>query len=51
VGTTARSREVSGRNSCDKRHTYRIIIIIIIIIINYYYYYYYYYYGRESGME
>jgi len=33
VGITAGSREVPGRNACDKRHTYRIIIIIIIIII------------------
>jgi len=33
VGITAGSREVPGRNSCDKRHTYCIIIIIIIIII------------------
>jgi len=33
VGITAGSREVPGRNACDRRHTYRIIIIIIIIII------------------
>jgi len=33
VGVTAGSREVPGRNACDRRHTYRIIIIIIIIII------------------
>ena len=30
---TAGSREVPGRNTCDRRHTYCIIIIIIIIII------------------
>jgi len=35
VGITAGSREVPGRNACDRRHTYRIIIIIIIIIIIY----------------
>jgi len=34
VGITAGSREVPGRNACDKRHPYRIIIIIIIIIIS-----------------
>jgi len=34
VGITAGSREVSGRNACDKRHPCRIIIIIIIIIFN-----------------
>jgi len=28
VGITAGSREVRGRNACDKRHTYYIIIII-----------------------
>jgi len=33
VGITTGSREVPGRNACDRRHTYRIIIIIIIIII------------------
>ena len=33
MGITAGSREVPGRNVCDRRHTYRIIIIIIIIII------------------
>jgi len=33
VGITAGSREVPGRNACDRRHKYRIIIIIIIIII------------------
>ena len=33
MGITAGSREVPGRNACDRRHTYRIIIIIIIIII------------------
>jgi len=27
VGITAGSREVTGRNACDRRHTYRIIII------------------------
>jgi len=31
VGITAGSREVPGRNVCDRRHTYCIIIIIIII--------------------
>jgi len=30
VRITAGSREVPGRNACDRRHTYRIIIIIII---------------------
>jgi len=30
VGITAGSREVPGRNACDRRHPYRIIIIIII---------------------
>jgi len=30
VGITAGSREVPGRNACDRRH---IIIIIIIIIM------------------
>jgi len=42
VGITAGSREVPGRNACDRRHTYCIIIIkrhtyriiIIIVIIN-----------------
>jgi len=29
VGITAGSREVPGRNACDRRHTYCIIIIII----------------------
>ena len=33
VGITAGSREVPGRNACDRRHPYRIIIIIIIIIM------------------
>jgi len=33
VGITAGSREVPGRNACDKRHPYYNIIIIIIIII------------------
>jgi len=33
VGITAGSREVPGRNVCDRRHPYRIIIIIIIIIM------------------
>jgi len=32
VGITAGSREVPGRNACDRRHTYCIIIIIIIIM-------------------
>jgi len=32
VGITAGSREVPGRNTCDRRHTYRTIIIIIIIM-------------------
>jgi len=30
VGITAGSREVPGRNACDRRHAYCIIIIIII---------------------
>jgi len=30
VGIAAVSREVPGRNVCDRRHTYRVIIIIII---------------------
>jgi len=30
VGITAVSREVPGRNTCDRRHAYCIIIIIII---------------------
>jgi len=34
VGITAVSRDVPGRNACDRRHIYLIIIIIIIIIIN-----------------
>jgi len=34
VGITAGSREVPGRNACDRRHTYSIIIIILIIIIS-----------------
>jgi len=29
VGISAGSREVPGRNACDKRHPYRIIIIIM----------------------
>jgi hypothetical protein len=37
VEITAGSREVPGRNACDKRHPYRIIIIrmrpVIIVII------------------
>jgi len=33
VGITAGSREVPGRNACDRRHPYSIIIIIIIIQI------------------
>jgi len=28
VGITAGSREVPGRNACDRRHTYCIIIIV-----------------------
>jgi len=32
VGITAGSREVPGRNACDRRHAYCIIIIIIIIL-------------------
>jgi len=35
VGITAGSREVPGRNACERRHTYRIIIIIIIIIMSF----------------
>ena len=31
MGITAGSREVPGRNACDRRHTCCIIIIIIII--------------------
>jgi len=33
IRITAVSREVPGRNVCDRRHTYCIIIIIIIIKI------------------
>ena len=33
MGITAGSREVPGRNACDRRNTYCIMIIIIIIII------------------
>ena len=33
MGITAGSREVPGRNACDRRHTYRIIIIIIIHLL------------------
>jgi len=33
VGITAGSREVPGRNACDRRQPYRIITIIIIIIV------------------
>jgi len=33
VGITAGSKEIPGRNACDRRHKYCIIIIIIIIII------------------
>jgi len=33
VGITAGSREVPGRNACERRHTYHIVVIIIIIII------------------
>jgi len=32
VGITAGSRELPGRNACDRRHTYCITTIIIIII-------------------
>ena len=32
MGITAGSREVPGRNACDRRHTYCIIIIIYSII-------------------
>jgi len=32
VGITAGSREVTGRNACDRRHSYLIIIIIIIMV-------------------
>jgi len=31
VRITAGSREVPGRNACDRRHTYCIIIIIISV--------------------
>jgi len=33
VRITAGSREVPGRNACDRRHTYCIIIIIISIYL------------------
>jgi len=33
VGITAGSKEVPGRNACDRRHPYCITIIIIIIIV------------------
>jgi len=33
VGITAGSREVPGRNACDKKHPYFIIIIIQFFII------------------
>jgi len=33
VGITAGSREVPGRNACDRRHPYRVIIVIIIVVI------------------
>ena len=33
MGITAGSREVPGRNACDKRHTYRIIIITNRLIL------------------
>jgi len=32
MGITAGSREVPGRNACDRRHTYCIIIIILIMV-------------------
>ena len=32
MGITAGSREVPGRNACDRRHAYCIIIMMIIII-------------------
>jgi len=32
VGITAGSREVPGRNGCDRRHTYCIIIIKLVIM-------------------
>jgi len=35
VGITAGSREVPGRNACDRRHTYRIIIIILLLLLLY----------------
>jgi len=31
VGITAGSREVPGRNVCDRRHTYLIITIIVVM--------------------
>jgi len=31
VGITAGSREVPGRNACDRRHTYHTIIISYLI--------------------
>jgi len=33
VGITAGSREVPGRNGCDRRHPYRIIIISALPIL------------------
>jgi len=33
VGITAGSREVPGKNACDRRHPYGIVIMMIIIII------------------
>jgi len=33
VGITAGSREVPGRNACDRRHTYHIIIIIVLLLL------------------
>ena len=33
MGITAGSREVLGRNACDKRYPYPILLILIIIII------------------
>jgi len=33
VGITAGSREVTGRNACDRRHTYCIIITMMMMMM------------------
>ena len=33
MGITAGSREVPGRNACEKRHPYRIIIIMAVVAV------------------